>query len=35
MSDAIFYGCILALFLVMTGNPGLAVIVFIIALMAA
>jgi hypothetical protein len=32
MSDSLFYGTILALFLAMVGHPVLAVLVFIIAL---
>lgn len=35
MSDAMFFATILAMFLVMTGNPGLAVIVFVLGLMAS
>jgi hypothetical protein len=30
-SDKIFFGTILALFALMTGNPGIALIIFIIA----
>jgi uncharacterized membrane protein len=35
MGDAIFYGTILAMFALMTGNPFIALIIFILALMAS
>jgi len=35
MSDALFFACILGMFLVLTGNPGMAVAVFIIGAMAS
>jgi len=31
--DKVFFGTILALFALMTGNPGIALIIFIIAVM--
>ena len=32
MSDALFYGCILALCLVFTGHPILAILVFLMVM---
>jgi uncharacterized membrane protein len=34
-SDKIFFGTILAMFALMTGNPVIALIIFLLALMAS
>jgi uncharacterized membrane protein len=34
MGDTIFFGTILAMFALMTGNPFIALIIFILALLA-